>query len=349
MMSTAFSTAVSWKRDLLKNLLQPPSLPTVTKTDFQDAKELFKIKTKQFEAKVTLRKAKRFKEEIVLPQFDPNFTSNDVICRHPSCKSRNPKAAIRDKGVKRDLYLCPSHRELLKRSICKAMEKGKVKFPMSEFASEPGRFEGYTAFISILEGAYHEARKVPTVRDTSRMVEEAILNVRNFLMITNTLLNPDDNNLELALPPVVQILQHILENQNSANKLLKSLLPLLKEIVDMILFAFGVLYTWVSLANPGTKIGAGVGGCIGAAAFALGPASGAVGVAVGGTLGGLIGCGIYMLIKESRVQQNIARARREWLAAAAEGGYSDAARAPPVMYFVSGDDNGGLTLTAAAA
>lgn len=322
------------------------TMPRVYHGDFQDAEVLF---GNENETEVTLRKDKHLGKEIVLLQFDPNFKSDDVLCRHPSCKNKNFKAAKRGQG-KRDLYLCCDHREKLKSRICQAFEKEKIEFSIGEFTSKPGRFEGYTSLIGVLEGAYRDARKLPTIRDTSEIVEEAILNVRNFLTITSTLLNPDVGNLEIVLPPVFQILRLMLQNPSSMDKLLRSLLSFLKEVVCTILFAFGVIYRWVSLANPGTQIGVGVGGCIGAAGFVFGPWGGAAGIAVGGLLGGFLGSGIYKLTKERSDQQNLARARQEWMAAVLESGNSGAMahqlNPNPQMhiYIINGNIHGGLQM-----
>ena len=244
--------------------------------------------------------------------------------------------------MKRDLYLCPDHRELLVDHICLALEKEKYEFSRGEFATEPGRFKGYTALIGLLEGAYHKARKVPTIRGTSQIVEEAIPNVRNFLIITNTVLNPENDNLAVALPPVVLIFQRILDNPESAKKLLQKLVSALKEVVDTILFAFGAIYKWVSLANPGSQIGISAGGFFGAVGFWLGPATGAAGVvlgaAVGGAIGGFFGSGIYKMTKERSDQHNIARTREEWMALGRD-------IPQQLMYNFDGDERGGLVMS----
>jgi len=174
---------------------------------------------KRNETEVTLRKHKHLGNEIVLLQFDPNLKSDGVRCRHPSCKNKNLKAAKRGQG-KRDLYLCCDHREELKSRICRAFEKVKIEFSISKFTSEPGRFEGYTSLI--LEGTYRNARKLPTIRDTSEIV-----NVKNFLTINSTLLNPDNDNLGIALPPVFHIFRLMLQNTRSMDKLPQSLLSFL--------------------------------------------------------------------------------------------------------------------------
>ena len=332
-------TIENWIEYLQDNIETPSALPSVVKTEFHDAKALFQSENPEMKGTVTLRQSKNCVEEISLLQFDPNFKSSSVFCRHPTCVNKNPYAAVQGDGVKRDLYLCPDHRELVESSICQAMEKEGINFPRSELTSEPGRFEGYTALISILEAACHK----------SELVKEAILNVRNFLIITSILLNPDDGNLQLALPPVYRILQELLETLkspvSSAYKLVRKLLSLLKEVVDMILYPFGVIYTWVSLSNRGTTIGAIVGGIIGASGFVLGPAGGAVGATVGIALGGLLGRGIHTMIKGNRDQQNINRAAMEFLTA----GNARADRAGRMKFFFTGNAKGALLLTAAAA
>ena len=336
------STVQAWHGDLFKLLNNKSPPPKVTKTTFEDARKLFGT---NFDTKVTLRKAghQGAHEEIVLVQFDPNFTSSDVICRHPSCKYRNPEAAKRGK---RDLYLCPHHRQVLRNSISDALAKKEVKIATSKEKPEPGRFAGYTSLISLLEGAYHDAKKFQTLQGKSPMVQEAIVNVGNFLIITSTVLNPDDNNLELGLPPVVQILRLLLENADSVPPLLDGLVYVLREVTEMILFAFGVVYSWVSLAlqGPGAQIGAGVGGVIGAAGFVFGPWSGAAGVATGGVLGGLIGSGIYNLMVGDQRQQEMERFRRYWGAAGGAAAGPGQPNNPYPVYYFDGNAFGGLYL-----
>ena len=375
-MKTNCSTVDDWKHVLEKNLKIPSALLSVIKGDFQDAGKLFEPgKTGQVVAEVTLRQKSTFfqrlnrrkKPEItpdafVLPQFDPNFNSIDVVCRYPTCKNKNPEAPKPGSGVKRDLYLCPNHREQLKRHICQAMEEEGIDFPKSEFASEPGRFEGYTSLISLLDGASRESKNGATVR-------EVALNTRNFLIITSTLLNPDDENLSVTVPPVAVVTERIFSPEGRAadnpeaavpasasdvrqrnvtegeraaapsvsttadrvertfretigdRDRVQNLLSLLRGIIDIILFAFGVLYTWVVPSNIGGKIGAGVGMSVGLlGGFVAGPAGVAAGVGLGGVIGGLIGCGVYDHYRETRERERNDRARREWLEAGEAGG-----------------------------
>lgn len=333
-------TVKSWHRGFLHNLKNVSSPPKVSKSTFFDARKLFGANC---DTKVTLRKPGHLGayEGIVLLQFDPNYMSTDVVCRHPSCNNKNPVAA---KCGKRDLYLCPNHQQVLRNGISNALAKKNIQISTSAEKPEPGHFAGYTSLISLLEGAYHDAKKFHTLQGKSPGVEEAILNVRNFLIITSTVLNPDEDNLGIALPPVIQILQLILANPQSFQMLGVGLVYVLQEVIEMILFAFGVIYTWVSLAlqSPGAQIGAGVGGCIGAIAFVLGPWSGAAGIAAGGVLGGLIGNGIYNLRGEQR-RQEINRFREYWRNAGGAGPNGQPNNQYPVYYF-NGDAFGGLDL-----
>lgn len=332
-------TVKAWHRDIVHNLKNVSSPPKVSKSTFCDARKLFGANC---DTKVTLRKPGHLGayEGIVLLQFDPNFMSTEVVCRHPSCNNKNLVAA---KSGKRDLYLCPNHQQILRNGISTALAKKNIQISTSAEKSEPGHFAGYTSLISLLEGAYHDAKKFHTLKGKSPMIEEAILNVRNFLIITSTVLNPDEDNLGIALPPVVQVLRLILENPQSFQMLGVGLIYVLREVIEMILFAFGVIYTWVSLAlgSPGTQIGAGVGAGIGAIAFVLGPWSGAAGVALGGAIGGLIGNGIYNLRGEQR-QQEINRFREHWRNAGGVGPNGQPNQYP--VYYFNGDALGGLDL-----
>ena len=331
----------TWYSQLSTALKVTSSPPKVYKSTFRDARQMFGTK---FDIKVPLRNAESLgaHENITLTQFDPNFMTTDVQCRHPSCGIRNPEAV---KNRKRDLYLCPHHRQVLKNSIRDTLAKMKINIPTTSEVPEEGQFTGYTSLIGLLEKAYYDAKKFGTFKEKSKKVEEAILNARNFLIITSTVLNPDLNNLEVVLPPVFAILRLIVENPNSVVALGVGLVYLLREVMEMILFAFGVVYTWVSLAlySPGGQIGAGLGGTVGVIAGSFfGPWGAAGGLAAGGGLGGLIGNGIYNLIASDPRQQAINRFRETWVGA---GGVPNGQpnNQYPVYYF-DGDAFGGLYL-----
>ena len=332
-----------WQQELLAHLKPVSPAPKVSKSSLLDAKRLF---GDNFKTKVTLRKSGHLGayEEISLLQFDPNFTSSEVICRHPSCSTKNSKAA--KSGNKRDLFLCPIHQQELRNSISDLFAKEKIKLSISTEKPEHGRFAGYTSLISLLEGAYHDAKKFQTLKGKSPLIQEAILNVRNFLIITNCLLNPNGDNLEIGLPPVFQILRLILQNPNATNQLGVHLIYMLREVIEMILFSFGVIYCWVTLAlsNPGAQIGFGVGMILGAGAFLLGPWSGVAGVAIGGSAGGLIGNGIHGLISGGQRHQELQRFRERRREAGGDIQRNGQPNNQYPVYYFEGDVAGGLDL-----
>ena len=293
--------------------LQVKSLPPITiKTVFHDASKLFGT---NFDKKVTLREEGHLGslescKDIILHHFDPNFHSSDVYCRHPSCGNRNPKAA---KEGKRDLYLCPRHRKNLITSIENALATRKIDIPKITKVPEEEQFTGYTLFIGLLERAYHNLKIFGRFaeKESTPMIEEAILNVRNVLIITSTVLNPDENNLALIIPYVLKILEHIVNNRDESIPIVAGLVSLLKEVIAKILSAFGVDYRWVPVAlprpdesKPGWQIGGGLGGAIGlTAGFFFGPVgAGVAGLLAGVFLGGLAGNGIEQVVKDPRQQ-----------------------------------------------
>ena len=332
-----------WQQELLAHLKPVSPAPKVSKSSLLNAKRLF---GDNFKTKVTLRKSGHLgaHEEISLLQFDPNFTSSEVTCRHPSCSTKNSKAA--KSGNKRDLFLCPTHQQVLSKSISDLFVKKKIVLSTSTEKPKHGHFAGYTSLISLLEGAYHDAKKFQTLKGKSPLIQEAILNVRNFLIITNCLLNPNGDNLEIGLPPVFQILRLILQNPNATNQLGVHLIYMLREVIEMILFSFGVIYCWVTLAlsNPGAQIGFGVGMILGAGAFLLGPWSGAAGVAIGGSAGGLIGNGIHGLISGGQRHQELQRFRDRRREAGGDIQRNGQPNNQYPVYYFEGDVAGGLDL-----
>ena len=303
------STIKTWHSQLSAPL-QVKSLPPITiETVFHDASKRFGT---NFDKKVTLREDGSLEawKHIILHHFDPNFQSTDVYCRQPSCGNRNPEAA---KEGKRDLYLCPLHRKNLITSIANALATRKIYIPKITKVPEEEQFTGYTLFIGLLERAYHNSKIFGRFaeKESTPMIEEAILNVRNVLIITSTVLNPDENNLALILPCVYQIFQHIINSREECISIVADLVSSLREVIEMILSAFGVDYRWVSVdsvsvtdAKPGLQIGAGLGGTIGlATGFFFGPVgAGVAGLAAGLFLGGLTGNGVEQVVRKSRQQ-----------------------------------------------
>jgi len=330
-------TIEQWYLQLSADLKVESLPPKAIKSAFQDASKLFGT---NFDTKVTLRDAGLLgaNEDIILYQFDPNFASIDVFCRDPSCANKNPEAA---KEGKRDLYLCPVHRKNLITSTENTLAMRNIDIPENTEVPEEEQFTGYTSLIGLLDRAYQDSKKFGRFEEgkLTPMMEEAILNVRNFLIITSTVLNPNKDNLEVALKYVIKLLKLVLNNPENSKQLVRSLVYLLREVIKMILLAFGVIYRWVSLAlhSPGSQLGAGLGGTIGlGAGVFFGPWGAAGGMGAGAVLGGLIGSGIYNMFVGDPRQQAINSFRMGW-----HGGQSDH---QDVVYYFEGDAFGELFL-----
>lgn len=267
--------------------------------------------------KLTLRTVQQVtnNENIILKKFDPNFMSpHEIRCRSPGCKQtkkRYPSSPA--EPTKEDLYLCPRHKKILEGYMTKMCAEKGIDVSTKYSARD---FEGYTSMIGLLESAYLLFVKRPrgsenVLKGKPDIIKEVFINLRNFLMITNALLNPDLTNLLTVLPRVMEIFKEILKILSTDGEIIvqrvTELVALMRSVMQDILFAFGIVYSWIYLAvagNPGAQIGAGIGGFIGMAGlFAVSPAVGLIAMAGGSLFGGLTGSGIYNLQKERRQQQ----------------------------------------------
>ena len=269
--------------------------------------------------KIVLRTSEQIKQgsAIELPQFDPNFFSLDQVhCRYHDCpetKVRNPNHSSKTK--KEDLYLCPNHRKEMVDEVTKKCAEKKIRVNFKDCNVED--VNGYTSLIGLIEKAFqHFFSQISSSSEVNGSLAECFLNVRNFFIITNTVLNPDFENLSSALWVVLNMLKLLL-NQCDDPKSVENLKQLLRDCMEIILPFFNVVYDWVVLPlqrNPGAQIGAGIGGAAGAAtagvgAFAAGAALGpalavvACGAGIGYLSGALIGAGIFNLNKGNHDQR----------------------------------------------
>ena len=312
----------------LKKLL-PPLLPTVPVITTQhNAKKLFGD-APYHSKKIDIRTSEQIKQgsAIELPQFDPNFFSLDQVhCRYPDCcetKARIPNHS--SKTNKEDLYLCQSHREQMVHIITKQCAERGIKLNVNYNDVQHEDFDGYISLIGLMEKAFQHFQKMasfskeeasvsPTFPFPSSVVHlflaEIFLNVRNLLIITNVLLNPDPVNICAVLIAVCSIL-YLLVEQSRDPQYVENIVFLLREVMETIYFYFGIVCTWVSLPfrrNPGAQIGAGLGCAAGAiaAGAAFGPALPVIALAagIGFVSGGLFGGGIFNLPRENHDQRH---------------------------------------------
>ena len=318
---------MTMRKTVLKNLLEDMGntlnlgFTIETRINTKDPKKWFG-EPPYSKNKIALRtfEQMKYRSIIELPQFDPNFFSpNEVRCRFYGCKKtrRDPSGHSGDVS-KKDLYLCPVHRERMTNHIGKQCAKQNVEVNFETFKAED--FDGYISLISVMEQAhlYYQRDDLNISKPLKSTLSEIFLNTRNFFFITNAVLNPCFENLESSLPAILTILTYLL-NEIHNYEYVRNLLFLLRNVMKTTLFFFGVLYTWISLplSNPFGYIGGGVGSAVGAlvTGWAFGPMFGliALGAGIGLSSGALIGTGFHRLKQEGEQLREYDEAFWEYL------------------------------------
>ena len=273
---------------------------------------------------IQLRSAEETKSEseVKLRQFNPSVLLNDeseIYCRAPDCSTTIPRQKAPGK-VKQDLFLCNKHRAKLTREIGRRCAEENVYANVENF--KPDDFKGYTSLIGQLEKAFLYLKKKsssyfwrPSKCDS--LLGEVFLNTRNFLIITNALLNPSVHNMVIALCQFFKLFANFLNAvYNDNSKLGEEIREALKEVRQTILYFFGIACEWivVDFFNPGGRIGAGVGLVLGFAGGVVFPATGSLATcAVGFVGGGLIGSGAFSLYERRRYYRMQEQVAQEYL------------------------------------
>ena len=182
---------------------------------------------------INLRTSAETKREdgvIKLKQFNPTFflVGKDIPCRVPGCSVTTPRSKLtkHSHNIKQDLFLCEVHRTKLANLVSERCEKEGIPVSTASFKHED--FHGYTYLIGELERAYmHLIKKPATLNmpngsvyfNSNLVLSEVFLNSRNFLTITQTLLNPDGDNLGVALPAWFVMVDRIMSNLTQSDLL----------------------------------------------------------------------------------------------------------------------------------
>ena len=142
------------------------------------------------------------------------------------------------------MYLCPTHVDRLKTVISQVIKEGPVadeNFSLSMEDHDQKDLTESTSLIGLLEVVYHAKEKSPEIL-------EAILNARNFLIITSTVLQPIIAG-PTAVPLVALMLRLILEakkNRKEDTGKVNCLVSGLRKVIEVNLAAFGIVYSWIS-------------------------------------------------------------------------------------------------------
>jgi hypothetical protein len=252
--------------------------------------------------------------DVNLQQFNPSLLlkePSEIHCRIPGCSvtTHRLEPTHSSDNIKQDLFLCDTHRTKLMNFVSERCAKENIILNVESL--KYADYIGYTSLIGEFEKAFVYFQKEKST--LSVLVAEVFLNTRNFLIITNALFNPDEDNTTTVVGTCMAVVERFLTNLEDV-KLLQNILTALREVMNMVLLFFGVIYSWVFLANPGGRVGGGVGlmlAFVGGTVYASSPAFLFVTSLVGLVAGGLIGSGghdwytnhRYMQMQQQMVQE----------------------------------------------
>lgn len=224
-----------WVQDLGTKIEQATSARLIDFNNYKTAPADEWIPENEMSAKkaIKLRTAEQTKDDsgvMKLQQFNPSFfllEKNEIRCRVPGCSMTTPRVTSHhSQHSKQDLFLCEDHRTKLANQLSKRCEQEEVIVSAASYKHED--FNGYTCLIGAFEKAYwHLLKRSATLnmpiielnRNTDHLLAEVYLNARNFLLITNALLNPNDDNLNAVLPASLAILERIMSDLTQSDLL----------------------------------------------------------------------------------------------------------------------------------
>ena len=198
---------------------------------------------------------------VELKQFDPYFLNKDLefSCRASGCSEmrklfKQCENHEKSENVKRSLFLCKKHGENLFRNLSNRCAKEDITLDKESFKQND--LTGYTSLVGVLEKAFIHLQSKWWRGVNDFLLAEIFLNARNFLLITNALLNCNENDTAIILSSYLTILLKVLEDSTK----LKNGHKFLVTVTCLILIEYGITYEWIHIPseNPSAKIGAGV-------------------------------------------------------------------------------------------
>ena len=196
-------------------------------------------------------------DDVELKQFDPHFLNKDleISCRASGCSEMREISKQYEKSeVRPNLFICKAHRERLSGILSNCCAKGNITLDMESFKESD--LTGLTKLVGVLEKAFLHLQSKWWRGDNDFLLAEIFLNARNFLLITNALLNCNENDTAIVLSSYLTILLKVLEDSTK----LKNGHKLLVAVTCLILIEYGITYEWIYIPpeNSSAKIGAGV-------------------------------------------------------------------------------------------
>jgi hypothetical protein len=238
--------------------------------------------------------------DIYVQRFD---SGNSQRCTWPGCNKTREYSLpwLTNNAGNEILYLCRFHRKRMENYFTKMCADNGVVINRSRSCSS-GDFNGYAALIELFEGAIRKTSSIlqggnSDALQESRLLQDTFLNVRNFLIIMNAMIKPNEELLNSILPFIMGITLEVLKlwGQHS----IINLVGFMRYFIEYVLFFFGIMNPWESLfpdTKPYVQIGSGVGGMLGVllSLCAIGPLSGLAAMGAGSLCGAVFGAQYYI-------------------------------------------------------
>lgn len=202
-------------------------------------------------------------------------------------------------------YLCPEHVCKAKAHVQMLCKVNGVRVSCSDSVNDYNQF---MTMCSLMDKAANSPlqilQEITNDKAKADLVRELLVNVRNYLVIIDSLLVDVQGDLLTTLLPFIMDTTLLILKSATYNQPIQLLVNLAKNIIEDTLYFFGIMYPWesISTGNPYRQLGTGLGGM---AAVICTVASrnpvGLVGMGVLGVIGGVVG-DIYYLHKRTKEQ-----------------------------------------------
>ena len=191
-----------------------------------------------------------------------HFGFDEANCRFPSCSRKD--------NNQRNLYLCCEHRDKLAVAVKRICNKYSVDAIAIKDVPENVDTEDFMKIIGTLDAAYRKQSRNKNSPETGlRFWKEVLLNTRNVLLVSKSLMSSNHGNSSMILHFVCCVLMKLISLRRNERRRFDRFCSLMRDGSGMIFHAYGIIYEWLSLPcmtdtlNPGRSIGLGVGGMVG--------------------------------------------------------------------------------------
>lgn len=269
----------SWKEainEVFRNTLRPlPNIITIENnstfgaTAFQNGE----VKMANVQFRIDGRRTKTIPVQMFYPRKPASFLGKR--CSYPGCLITkhswfhflshwltSTPTSTNDKR-----YICTKHVHKLKKHLQSLCRSNGVEVNCGETVSD---YTNFTELCRVLHKAANGSTRLlreitMNNSENARAVRELVINVCNYLVIVDSLIDTHGDLLTTVLPFLMDTTVLALKTA-TINLPIQDLIELVENIIQKTLFFFGVMYHWQPLGNtenPYSRSGAGIGGMLG--------------------------------------------------------------------------------------